>query len=273
MKKNFLNLRSLLALIHDVFAALVAWYYSFSLRFNFEIPLEYFALMKEMLIVVLPLQVILFLSFGLYRGTWRYASIPDLKRILLAVFVSTILLFPILFILNANFLIPRSVLVIDPILLILMMGGSRFFYRAIKEHQLYGAFLRKGEPVVIFGAEAAAISLVKDLAQSSEWRVVGLLDDDPSMHGREIHGAKVLGPITDLAEISSRHSLRHVIIAMPSANHLKRRKVLDLVNQLGLSALTVPAIDDLISGRLNVSHIRRVDVEDLLGRDIVNLDS
>jgi len=153
------------------------------------------------------------------------------------------------------------------------MGGSRFIYRAIKEYQLYGAYLKKGEPVIIFGAGPAAISLLKDLDQSSQWRVVALLDDDETMHGREIHGVKVVGNISNLPKVANRFSVRHVIIAMPSASHHCRRKVLDLVNQLGLEALTVPAIEDLISGRLNVSQIRRVDVEDLLGRDAVNLDN
>ena len=164
MKKALLNSRSSLALAHDVTIALVAWYGAFLLRFNFELPPEHLALMKEMIIVVLPLQVIAFLSLGLYRGTWRFASLHDLKRILLTVTISGITLVAVLFMLNTAIRVPRSVLIIYPILLILMMGGSRFIYRAIKEHQLYGAYLIKGEPVIIFGAGAAAISLVKELA-------------------------------------------------------------------------------------------------------------
>jgi FlaA1/EpsC-like NDP-sugar epimerase len=273
MKKALLNSRSALALTHDVFVTLIAWYGAFLLRFNFEIPSEHFALMKQTLIVVLPFQVIAFLSFGLYRGTWRFASVPDLKLILLTVASSSIVIAAILFIANANIRVPRSVMIIHPILLILMMGGSRFVYRAIKEYLLYGDYLKKGEPVIIFGAGAAAISLVKDLAQSSQWRVVGFLDDDETMYGREIHGVKVLGNIANLPKISARYGVHHVIIAMPSASHQERRKVLDLVNQLSLEALIVPAINDLMSGRLSVSQIRRVDVEDLLGRDIVNLDN
>ena len=273
MQKIIFNIRSTLAFAHDVIAALIAWYGAFLLRFNFEIPLEHVAVMKQTLIVVLPLQAIVFLSFGLYRGTWRFASVPDLKRILLTVASSSIVLVALLFMLNTTDRVPRSALVINPILLILIMGGSRFIYRAIKEYQLYGAYLKKGEPVIIFGAGPAAISLLKDLDQSSQWRVVALLDDDETMHGREIHGVKVVGNISNLPKVANRFSVRHVIIAMPSASHHCRRKVLDLVNQLGLEALTVPAIEDLISGRLNVSQIRRVDVEDLLGRDAVDLDN
>ncbi len=273
MKKALLNSRSALALGHDVVAAAVAWYGAYLLRFNFELPPEHQAVMLQTLWLALPLQAAAFISFGLYRGTWRFASVLDLKRILLTVSVSAVVLVAVLFMLSTTFRVPRSVLILDPILLILMMGGSRFVYRAIKEHQLYGAHLRRGEPVIIFGAGAAAMSLVKDLAQSAQWRVVGLLDDDETMHGREILGVKVQGSIASLPKVAARFSVGHVIIAMPSAHHQERRKALELANQLGLEVLTVPSIDDLMSGRLNISQIRRVDVEDLLGRDAVDLDN
>jgi len=273
MKKALLNSRSALALAHDVVAAAVAWYGAYLLRFNFELPTEHYAVMLQTLWVALPLQANAFVSFGLYRGTWRFASVLDLKRILLTVTVAAVVLVAVLFMLSTSFRVPRSVLILDPILLLLMMGGSRFIYRAIKEHQLYGAHLRRGEPVIIFGAGAAAMSLVKDLSQSSQWRVVGLLDDDESMHGREILGVKVQGSIASLPKVAARFSVGHVIIAMPSAHHKERRKALELANQLGLEVLTVPSIDDLMSGRLNISQIRRVDVEDLLGRDAVDLDN
>ena len=273
MKKALLNSRSALALGHDVIAAMVVWYAAYLLRFNFELPPEHHAVMLQTLSLVLPLQIISFVSFGLYRGTWRFASVLDLKRVLLAITVPAVVLGAMLFMFSNTFRVPRSVLILDPILLILMMGGSRFVYRAIKEHQLFGAHLRRGEPVVIFGAGAAAVSLMKDLAQSSQWHVVGLLDDNTAMHGREILGVKVCGSILSLPKVATRFSVRHVIIAMPSAHHKERRKALELANQLGLEVLTVPSIEDLMSGRLSVSQIRRVDVEDLLGRDVASLDN
>jgi FlaA1/EpsC-like NDP-sugar epimerase len=229
--------------------------------------------MLQTLWVVLPLQAIAFVSFGLYRGTWRFASVPDLKRILLTVAFAAVVLVALLFMLSTSLRVPRSVLILDPILLLLMMGGSRFAFRAIKEHQLFGEHLVRGEPVIIFGAGTAAISLLKDLSQNKEWRVVGLLDDDETMHGREILGVRVQGAISSLPKVAARFSVRHAIIAMPSAAPKERRRALDLANQLDLEVLTVPSIDDLMSGRLNISQIRRVDVEDLLGRDAVDLDN
>jgi FlaA1/EpsC-like NDP-sugar epimerase len=273
MKIALLNTRTGFALAHDVLAAAIAWYAAYLFRFNFDLPLDHQSLMLQTLWVVLPLQAIAFVSFGLYRGTWRFASVPDLKRILLTVAFAAVVLVALLFMLSTSLRVPRSVLILDPILLLLMMGGSRFAFRAIKEHQLFGEHLVRGEPVIIFGAGTAAISLLKDLSQNKEWRVVGLLDDDETMHGREILGVRVQGAISSLPKVAARFSVRHAIIAMPSAAPKERRSALDLANQLDLEVLTVPSIDDLMSGRLNISQIRRVDVEDLLGRDAVDLDN
>jgi len=272
MKIALINTRTGFALVHDIFVAAIAWYGAYLLRFNFDLPLNHQSLMLQTLWLVLPLQAFSFFWFGLYRGTWRFASILDLKRIILSVLISALIL---TFVVMASsiFYVPRSVLIIDPILLILMMGGSRFIYRVFKEFRLYSISSLKGKPVIIFGAGIAAISLVKDLAQSNHWRVVGLLDDDETMHGREIHGIKVLGNITKLAQIVAQNNVEHVIISNPSGSHLERRKVINIISELNLKALTIPGIDDLMSGRINVSKIRPVLVEDLLGRNVVELDN
>ncbi len=268
-----LNPRTSFAILHDITAIILAWYFAFLLRFNLDLSGENFGIIKETLWFALIIQFPAFLICGLYKGTWRFASVLDLKRILLAVISAAVVLAAMLFMISGSYRIPRSVLILDPILLMLIMGGSRFFYRSLKEYQLYGAYLKKGEPVVIIGAGDAAISLVKDLRQSSEWRVVGFLDDDETMHGRELVGIKVLGNISSLPEMVERFGARKVIIAMPSAHHQQRRKVMDFTSKKGLEVFTVPAIEDLINGRLNISQIRPVDVEDLLGRDTINLDN
>jgi FlaA1/EpsC-like NDP-sugar epimerase len=222
---------------------------------------------------IVGLQAIVFVYIGLYRGVWRFASVSDLKLIILAVGFSAIVIIAVLLMLNLDIVIPRSVLVLDPILLILLMGGSRFIYRAWKDHQIYGTTLRQGNPVLVLGAGEAAVTLVKELARSSQWQVLGLLDDDVRLTGREVFGVKVRGAIHDLEVISRRYGIQHVIVAMPAVHHLKRRQAIDLANRLGLEVLTVPALDDMISGKVSVSQIRKVDVEDLLGRDPVQLDN
>ncbi len=273
MNKTPINPRTFLALLHDIIVAIAAWLGAYLLRFNFDIPEDFMVSMLHTLNWVVPLQALVFIVFGLYRGVWRFASVADLQRIFFAVVSATALITAALFMMRSDIVIPRSVIILDPILLILMMGGSRFIYRAWKEHKLYGTTLKQGSPVIVLGAGEAAVALVKDLSRSAQWQVVALLDDDASMRGREVFGVKVKGAIQDLAAISKRLSVHHVIVAMPSAHHQKRRQAIELANQLGLEVLTVPAIDDLISGKVSVSQIRKVDVEDLLGRDAVSLDN
>lgn len=272
MKKTLMNPRTFFALLHDVAVAFIAWVAAYLLRFNFIIPAEYIQGMLQSVVWIVVLQAAIFITLGLYRGVWRFASVSDLKRIFLAVGSAAIIIAAVFFMVKIDIIIPRSVLILDPLLLILMMGGTRFAYRAWKEHQLYGMTLKQGNPVIVLGSGDAAISLVKDLARSTQWCVVGLLDDDETMHGREIFGVKVKGAIRQLDDVSKRLGVGHVIVAMPSAHHQKRRQAIELATGLGLEVLTVPAIDDLMSGKVSVSQIRKVDVEDLLGRDAVKLD-
>jgi FlaA1/EpsC-like NDP-sugar epimerase len=273
MKKNLFNMRSMLAFSHDILAVGLAWCFSFFLRFNFDIPQEHMILMLSALWIVIPLYSFSFVVFSLYRGTWRFASLPELKRIFLTVIITSISVTALLFMLRLEVPVPRSILILDPLILIFIMGGSRFIYRAIKEHQLYGTYLSSGEPVIILGAGEATVTMLRDLSKTKDWRIVSILDDDPKMHGREILGIEVHGNIDLLPKIKARFSAHHAIIVMPHAKHQDRRRAMNLANALSLKVLTVPHIDDLMTGRLSVSQMRPVDVEDLLGRDVVSLDS
>jgi FlaA1/EpsC-like NDP-sugar epimerase len=267
------NLRSFGAFAHDAMVALVAWDLSFLLRFNFEIPANFYVHLYQTVFWVVLVQVIIFIVFGLYQGVWRFASLPDLKRIIKAVAVAAITIAALLLLIHPSVVVPRTVLILDPILLILLMGGSRFAYRAWKEHKLYGASHLRGEPVILIGAGELAVALLKDLSRSEQWRVVGLLDDDLTVQGRLLMGVRVLGAIEQLPEIASKFDARHIIIALPPEAHQLRRQVVALANANELTALTVPAVEDLMSGKVSISQIRKVEVEDLLGRETVSLDN
>ncbi|QDD01764.1 polysaccharide biosynthesis protein [Candidatus Methylopumilus planktonicus] len=272
-KNNIFSMKRILAMSHDFGASILAWGLAYQLRFNFVIPLEHLDVMKESLIWVVLVQILSFSLMGLYKGIWRFASVIDLQRIIFSVLLSSLILGASSFMLKLPFVVPRSVLVIDLAILILIMGGSRFIYRAIKEHQIYGLRSLQGEPVVIVGTDQTAVSLAKELLLSNDWRVVGIITEDVSLHGREISGIKVLGSIFDLSKIQSRFDLSKLIIAHPLLNHQDRRFILSQAETLGIDVLTTPTIDDLMSGRLSVSQIRPVDVEDLLGRDSVKLNN
>jgi FlaA1/EpsC-like NDP-sugar epimerase len=267
------QLRRLTAFTHDVFAIGIAIAGAYFLRFNFTIPSELVASFWYFVIFILPLQVGIFIKLGLYRGVWRFASIVDLKRIIVGAISAATVTVALLFMFKPiNIVVPRSILILYPILIILIMGGSRFAYRLWKEHSLYGSYHGAGKPVLVLGAGNAAIALLKDLMRSADWRVVGVLDDNKSMLGRELFGVKVIGNLSQLPDVASALEINHVIVAMPSAKHQIRQGVAELANKAGLNILTVPALDDLMSGKLSISQIRKVEVEDLLGRDPVELD-
>ena len=138
---------------------------------------------------------------------------------------------------------PRSVYLLAPLLLIGAMSGSRLAYRAWKEKRLLGVVAHpEAEPVLVLGAGDAAAALLKDLAGSSRWRVVGLLDDDAAKQGGAIAGVKVLGVLGDVGRIAARYEVTQAIIAMPAATHAARRRAVDLCTAAGLQVMTVPAL-------------------------------
>jgi FlaA1/EpsC-like NDP-sugar epimerase len=264
--------RTLLPLAHDALAAAAAWILAYLFRLNFELTPPHDRGLAITLPWVVPLQMAVFWGFGLYRGMWRYASLPDLRRIVIAAAAAVLVTTIVIYMLRLPVVVPRSVLLLDPILLVMIMGGSRLGYRMWREHRLYGPLQLAGKPVLILGAGEAAAGLVKELSRSPEWRVVGLLDDNPAKVGQQLQGVKVLGPCGALPEIAPRLGVEHAIIAMPSQSHTVRRRAAELCASAGVRALTVPSFEDLVSGRVMVSAIRQVELDDLLGRDPVELD-
>src|SRR5512132_3492720 len=267
------NWRAWLAFAHDVAAAGVAWLAMYWLRFNLDQHVPYLTDMLWTLAWIMPLQGGIFLAFGLYRGIWRFASLLDLQRIVLAAALGAVLVPLVVVMLQLQTIVPRSVLILYPLVLIFLMAGDRFAYRIWKEHRLYSPFAALGEPVLIIGAGEAGARLSKEFARSRQWRVVGLLDDDARKHGRLLRNVDVLGPIADLPRWAAKFGVRKVIIALPSAAHGVRRRAAEICAANRLEALTVPSYEDLISGRLALTTIRNVELDDLLGRDPVSLDT
>jgi len=268
-------IRATLAFLHDVVVVGLAWLGAYLLRFNLEMPPRVF---WDTALVALPgvvaVHAVVFWLLGLYRGLWRYASLPDLQRIVVAAGIAA-LATPALFTLIAfPSVIPRSVYLICPVLVIGAMGGSRLLYRAWKEGALLGVVRHpQAQPVLVLGAGDAAAGLVRELAQSRRWRVVGMLDDEAARIGNEIQGVKILGGLDRLGEAVRQLGVQRAIMAMPDATHLQRRRAMDLCVAAGLAVMTVPSYDDLVGGKVSVSALRNVELDDLLGRDPVQLDA
>lgn len=133
--------------------------------------------------------------------------------------------------------------------------------------------MAQGKPVLVLGAGSAGASLARELSRSSDWRLVGLLDDDRAKHGREIYGYKVLGSISDLPRFAEQLKAEHAIIAIPSASVDAQRRVVALCVRAGVRALVLPALTALTQGQPFLARVRHIDLEDLLGREAVKIDT
>jgi FlaA1/EpsC-like NDP-sugar epimerase len=258
---------------HDLAAVVAAWWLAHLFRFNFDIPPSHLSSLQSVLPWVVLSQFASFQLFGLYRGHWKYASLPDLRRILLAVLLGIALIPLGLFLLQLHAIVPRSVLLLDPILLLLIMGGSRVTYRLWREGHLFNFQNKQGKSVLVLGAGDTGAGLVKELSKSKEWRVVGFLDDNPQKHHKLLHGFTVLGRIDQLPALAEKLGVSNAIIAMPSATPANRRRALELCTEASIKALVVPSYDDLISGKVTITQIREIELDDLLGRNPVNLSN
>lgn len=264
---------SFCAFAFDLCAVAGAWLSAYVIRFNGPVPEAFWSSGLYALVWVLLIYAVMFRSYGLYRGMWVFASLPDLMRIAKAVCVGAIVVMIGAALFQPQPVVPRSVLIVSPMLLFLIMGGSRALYRAAKEFYRYGGLVGQGKPVLVIGAGTAGASLVRELKRSGEWRLAGLLDDDPVKQGREIYGYRVLGPISDLQALATQLKVEHVIIAVPSAAVEAHRRIVTLCVRAGVNVMTLPALATLTEGQAFLSRLRQVDLEDLLGRDPVSIDT
>ena len=258
---------------HDLAAVVAAWWLAYLFRFNFDIPPSHLSSLLSVLPWAVLSQFASFQLFGLYRGHWKYASLPDLRRILLAILLGIAVIPLGLFLLQLHTIVPRSVLLLDPILLLLIMGGSRLSYRLWREGHLFNFKSTQGKPVLVLGAGDTGASLVKELSKSMKWRVVGFLDDNPHKLHKLLHGFKVLGRIDQLPALAEKLGVSNAIIAMPSATPANRRRSLEICTEASIKALVVPSYDDLISGKVTIAQIREIELDDLLGRNPVTLNN
>ncbi|TDG09057.1 polysaccharide biosynthesis protein [Paraburkholderia guartelaensis] len=273
MLRNKASWLSFSAFLFDIGAVAAAWLTAYFLRFNASVPPEFWHGAVSTLIWVLPVYAVMFRIFGLYRGMWVFASLPDLMRISKAIIAAALVVMIGSVMVQPVPIIPRSVLIVSPLLVFFVMGGSRALYRASKEFYLYGGLVAQGKPVIVIGAGGAGASLARELSRSAEWRLVGLLDDDPAKQRREIYGYKVLGPIDDIAKWAQTLRCEFAIIAIPSASADVQRRVATQCVRAGVKALMLPSLNDLLPGQGFLSQVRNIDLEDLLGRDAVNIDT
>ncbi|TNF91509.1 MAG: polysaccharide biosynthesis protein, partial [Gammaproteobacteria bacterium] len=254
-----LSNKRLVAFLHDVIMIPIAWLGAYWLRFNLDVvPEQYLTPGLYLLPFVIIIQSGFFWYFGLYRGVWRYASIPDLMRIGKAVFFAALTGLLIYIWIH----IPRSILPLYSILLVALLSGPRLLFRWFKDHKLA---YKPGQRVLIAGAGHAGEQLIRDLlrAPDGDYLPVAFIDDDPDKKGREIHGIRILGTIDQLPKLVPELAIELVLIAIPSANHHEMKRLVEYCEQANVMFKTLPTTVDVISGKVSINDLREVSIEDL----------
>ncbi|MGI8561504.1 MAG: polysaccharide biosynthesis protein [Luteimonas sp.] len=224
------------------------------------------------ILLILVVQGLIFWRVGLYRGVWRFASIPDLVNIVKASLFGFLFILPVLFfVFERADQVPRTVMILYPIVLSALLGMPRLLYRAWKDHGLARtdkAALR----VLILGAGRAGEALVRDLRRVGAYQPVGFVDDAAKLRGSHLQGLPVLGRIDELERIAPETAARLLVIAMPSLDAVEMQRVVAACERTGLPFRTVPRLDDLLEGRSLPGELKEVAIEDLLGRKPVTPD-
>ena len=254
--------------LHDLTMVWLAWIIASRLREPRAVPWW-----SDELWVVLVAQALVFWRTGLYRGLWRFASLPDLWNIARGAAFGTLGVTLGLVLLSRLEGISRGVLALYPFILVVLLGSPRMLYRYWKDSR-YGGSVREAAErrVLILGAGRAGEILVRDLHREGRFKAVGFLDDNRALRGARIHGVPVLGGIDRVAEIAGEVAAEMLLIAIPGASNAQMQRVVELCEASGLPFRTVPRLRDVVEGRSSFAELKEVAIEDLLGREPVELD-
>ncbi|MBW1998099.1 MAG: polysaccharide biosynthesis protein [Deltaproteobacteria bacterium] len=289
MLRRLLNRNFLFILGMDVLLISAAWYFSYLLRFNFQIPPESINLMKRLLPLIVAIKIVTFFFCDLYRGMWRYTSIRDFFDIIRAASISSLIIVVLILYMHRFAGFARSVFIIDWVLTVSFISGYRLSIRiyfwlgsgdetarlSLKRFFRSNGSKREGRKnLLIIGAGDCGEKIFREIQDNARLRyhVVGFLDDDPRKVGMKIHGVPVVGRTEEIKHLAPKLDAEEVLIAIPSASGKQMREIIASCEQISLPFKTVPGMGELIDGKVSVKAIRDVAYRDLLGREVIRLD-
>jgi FlaA1/EpsC-like NDP-sugar epimerase len=249
-------------------------------RFELSFGYAYIKQIQNLIIWIVPLKLIIFFSFGLYRGMWRYTSISDFWLLTKACLLSTLLILAIILYVSRFEGYSRVIFIADGFFTFLLTGGVRIIIRSyyaayvspkIIQSPLSKMILKK---VLIIGAGAAGEKILREIFENYQlhYKVVGFIDDDPKKQGRSIHGIRVLGNVEKIVKILEKKDVQEILIAIPSASGDQIRNIVEACRNCNVSYKILPGIGELIDGRVSIKVLRDINYEDLLGRPLVHLN-
>lgn len=210
--------------------------------------------------------------FKLYNKVWAYASIGELKAIVLAVTLSIIGAAIVQFIVN-DFSIYKRALIVTWMIHIILIGGSRFIWRMLRDRYINNGKELKRTLIVGAGSAGAMIARqLRDQSHEAELQPVAFVDDDMTKQRMQLYSLPVVGKVRDIPQVVEEMEIEHIVIAIPSLRNGQLKKIVDFCNQTNAKVQMIPKIEDLMTGKVSVSHLKNVEVEDLLGRVPVQLD-
>ena len=257
----------------DTLLVPAAWLLGYWLRFNMaEVPAVFLAQAINVLPYVVGVQLCSYAWFGVHRGEWRFVSLPDLSLLIKSVLFGVLMVALALFFVVRLEQIPRSVFVLYGMILAAAMASLRMGYRLLKDKHF--ASRTVGKKVLIVGAGAAGEQLVRDLRRNFPelYNSVAFVDDDEAKVGSDIHRIPIANTIDGLGALVERWSIDLVLIAIPSASDEEMQRIIDLCGQADVAYRTLPGVHELLTGKVGITDMRDVRIEDLLGRDPVTLD-
>jgi len=260
-------------------AALIAlaWWFAFWLRFDHGVPAPYHRLMVDTIGIAVVVKLTMFVVFGFYNRWWRYVSTRDMWGAARGVTAACIVADLVVLLAHPvkGFQLPRSVAVLDWLLLLALVAGTRLVARSLIERPDAARLVARGKEVVIVGAGDAAQLVIREMqrAPSLGYTPIGLIDDDPRKKNLRLHGVRVLGTTAQLPHLLRENRPDEVLIAIPSASGEERRRIVEMARDARIPVKTLPGLYELIAGDLNLTgQIRPVEVQDVLGREPVEVD-
>ena len=273
---NFLNIRTIALIVTYTIILLVCYWLSYELRFDFAVTEKYSQVRFETIWWVLLLKLCLLFGFGQVDSLLAYFRLPDALRLFAALFISALFLLLLWFQFGGNKVAPRSVILSDLQLSFLSIAGFRLIFRLAYSKNLSDWFVSGDqERVVIIGAGEVGTGLCSELMskRSLGMSPVAFIDDDPKKIGRYIHGIKVAQSVNAIEAVAKKYNASRAIIAFPSASIKRVRQVAEIAGKANLQVDIVPALTDLVNGRAQLSELRPIQLEDLLGREAVDLNT
>jgi FlaA1/EpsC-like NDP-sugar epimerase len=264
-------------ILADAALIALAWWLAFWLRFDHGVPAPYHRLMVDTLAIVVVLKLSVFVVFGFYNRWWRYVSTRDMWGAARGVTVACAVADLVVLLAHPvkGFQLPRSVAVVDWLVLLALVAGTRLVARSLIERPDAARLVARGKEVIIVGAGDAAQLVIREMqrAPGLGYTPIGLIDDDPRKKNLRLHGVRVLGTSAQLPHLLRENRPDEVLIAIPSASGEERRRIVETAREAGIPVKTLPGLYELISGDLNLTgQIRPVEVQDMLGREPVEVD-